>query len=338
MRIELSPTCENRPEPDDLYGSSSWLDTLARTFDIPIRWLTADGIPLLPLAIQDDLIGRRLIALPFSDCIRSAWPWSETLRVLAVLHRMFPDFAIDIRADGALSPLPDGPGFATWEQAVYHRLPLTDPEILWHRLPDDFRWGVRKARRNGVEVRLRTDIDAIPPFYALYSDLRRRKFGILSQPIAFFHALHENFVARDRGFFLDAWHEGNCLASFLILRADDILYYKFTGSSPGHLSLKPTTLLVWTLFEKAWELGCKTIDFGMTRLDGSDSGLLDYKDRLGGERHPITRFRIASDRFGWQRERVTRRCLRKITDEFVTTTTEPNDIDRVGRALFRYFT
>jgi lipid II:glycine glycyltransferase (peptidoglycan interpeptide bridge formation enzyme) len=257
---------------------------------------------------------------------------------LAELQATFPDFAIDVRGDGDITALPHQPPFASRETAVYHRVPLNGRDAMWRRLPAAFRRNVRQAQRKGISVRTRSDPDAVASFYALYTSLRRRRFGILTHPIAFFHLLHANFVIPGKGFFLEALLEDQIIASFLILRQDAVMYYKFPAYDPSFLACRPNNLLLWDLLERASMLGCAAVDLGMTRLDKEESGLLRFKDGLGGERRIITRFRMAPSGYDLVKERNARTVLRALTDELVQVEWEPAIIDRFGQVMFQYFT
>ena len=68
MRIsDLDQGAAALASSEDLFTSPAWLAVIAETYGFPIHVAAAEREGALPFAALDDLMGRRLIAVPFSD-------------------------------------------------------------------------------------------------------------------------------------------------------------------------------------------------------------------------------------------------------------------------------
>src|SRR5579859_1039541 len=167
----------------DLFTSSDWISVIADTYGIGVHAvLDRAGGATLPLAVVDDLAGRRLIGLPFSDYMLLSFGLDTVISLAERAHDQYPDFAITMRV--ALDqPLPVMRG--QWDirpSAVYHRLHIDSEEALWRGLSQGFRNQVRQGWRRGVTAQVTRSREALERFIAMHTSLRNRKFMSLPQP------------------------------------------------------------------------------------------------------------------------------------------------------------
>jgi hypothetical protein len=70
--------------------------------------------------------------------------------------------------------------------------------LLWAGLAGSARQNVRKAESNGVAVRESRDVDAIRVFHRMHCHVRKSKYRLLAQPVAFLENFHQEFAPEDR--------------------------------------------------------------------------------------------------------------------------------------------
>ena len=204
---------------------------LQRAYGFEMR-KTPGGLPFVAL---DDLAGKRVASLPFSDYL----PIEDVDWLAAQLHflkKAYPDQEITIKTTLGENRLP--PGVEVSRRAVYHRyLPGGSASA-------EFRRGVRRATKRGIRVLRSADAAALDRFQELYHWQRLRKFGGVPQPPSFFRAVREVFLDTGRGFVLEALTEaGHVAASVVVLWEGDGWFYKFGASDPAHLNDRPNNAI-----------------------------------------------------------------------------------------------
>ena len=115
---------------------------------------------------------------------------------------------------------------------------------------------MKKARNDGVTVVERTDVAFVPQFLRLHTGIRKAKYRLLPQPVAFFLALRDRFDATGAWHPLVAVRGGKVLAATVYLHSGDVLYYKFNAPDPVALGSRPNDMLLWAGIELAMHLGC----------------------------------------------------------------------------------
>ena len=92
------------------------------------------------------------------------------------------------------------PRFAMVGRAMWHAVDLDKTEeALWAGLSGSARQNTcTGAERDGVVVRESRDLEAVRAFHRLHCYLRKIKYRLLAQPIAFFENLHEAFAPSEQ--------------------------------------------------------------------------------------------------------------------------------------------
>ena len=127
------------------------------------------------------------------------------------------------------------------------------------------------------------------------------------------------------------------LSSYLVLIYKSVLYYKFGASDPGGLIYRPNNALFWDLLRYASENGLHTLDLGLSLLDGTDDGLIRFKEGMGGVSSSMCLLRHDPVNYNHVKEKGIRKMLRNITQVVVETELETEQIDQLGRSLFHLF-
>jgi CelD/BcsL family acetyltransferase involved in cellulose biosynthesis len=322
-----------------LFHSPPWMAALRNAYGFePRAYLAVDAAGAARGGVAfceiDDLLGRRLVSLPFSDVCDplllepGAWP---SLRDRLAEHAA--PLSLRCLDDSFLAGDPE---FAVTKRARWHTLALDAPaDLLRGRFGDTTRRALAKAERAGVVVRPLEGEGGLDGFVRLHARLRKRKYRMLSQPPAFFAAIAEQFRAIGGWYPLGAWHGDRLLAATVYLKWGDVLYYKFNASDPDGLALRPNNLLVWAGLELAVSLGCRALDLGPS--DDNQPGLIRFKREFGAAEREL-RFlkRVLA---GYAGEPGAE--LRPVLGEVTRLLTLPALADEVtaaaGASLYRYF-
>jgi CelD/BcsL family acetyltransferase involved in cellulose biosynthesis len=324
------------PANDSLFVSQPWLEALAATYGFRIRAATLGTVGAVSDAVLfcevDDIRGRRIVSLPFSD-------YADPLVADAAAWRRLVD---PILATGAPArfrclrnriPLAD-PRFAHVNAVVWHGADLTPaPGDMWARLAGPARQNIRRAEHAGVSVRVGCSLDDVATFYALHRRLRRAKYRLFAQPFAFFANLHAAFSGQDGILVLLAEIGGRAIAGILFLVHRDGLYYKFNASTD--LAVRPNDLLIWRGMLLGRERGLRRLDFGVSDLD--QPGLVRFKRKFATEERPVTELRWPGTRANDAAGRQAGAMLGRLT-EILTAPGVPDEVTQaVGDELYRYF-
>ena len=170
--------------------------------------------------------------------------------------------------------------------AVQHVLDLSPgPDAVARGFSSAARRGVRKARREGVEIRVgATEDDLARVYYALHLQTRRR-LGVPVQPRRFFRLLWQRVLAPGHGRLLLACADGAPIAGAVFLEAGPTVIYKYGASDAAAWGRRPNNLLFAEAIASAAERGFAAFDFG--RSDLADTGLRAFKAGWGAEERPL---------------------------------------------------
>jgi len=287
----------------------------------------AAGFAWVPL---DDLRGRRLAALPFSD---RADPVATTLATWQALSAEVVGEPFTVRcldtAAPAFDPLLREVGAAAW-----HATPVdASPDELYQRISAAARRNIGVSRRSGVRIEATTGLDGVRRMHALHVTLRKRKYRLLAPPRALFEGIWAAFAPDDAIVTLLAFAGEECVAGALFLVWNDVLYYKFGASQPEYLALRPNDALFWAGIERAAAHSLASVDWGVSDLD--QPGLVAYKRKWASVEGRVVTLRPAGVAPVSPREvdGVLGELTRLLTDDSV-----PDDVtERAGALLYRYF-
>lgn len=321
----------------DVFHTPQWIRVLNRTygFDIQAVVVEEDGDPVagIPFCVIDDFRGRRVVALPFSDfcdpLVRDRADWDEL--ATALLAYGAPIQGRVVHAD---EPLSDS-RFEVTKKAKWHSLALgNDPEVTWAGIHSSARRAIRKARTEGVAVRIATSKAELRDFFDLHLATRKRKYNLLAQPYAFFENIWDEFIEPGDGMLLIATIDDRVVAGVIFLEWKGVLYYKFNASNPDYVAARPNDLIVWTAAESSVRNGLKAIDFGLS--DWEQEGLVRYKRKYATEERTISFLRSPATKDA-PAAGAAGEMLSTMTTLF-TDPSVPDDItERAGDALYRFF-
>jgi CelD/BcsL family acetyltransferase involved in cellulose biosynthesis len=321
-----------------LFTSPPWITAVCRSYDFTAEAriaVDAAGEPVGGVAwvAVDDVRGHRLSSLPFSDRADPLVPDVPTWTALFDAMKTGDDqYTLRCLDD---SPAVADPRLETVGEAAWHGTPLeAELDELRRRISSVSRRNLAAAERAGVRVEVRDDLDAVRVFHRLHVRLRKHKYRLLAQPLAFFENIWHEFAAGGRCSTLLASVGDEVIAGALFLEWNDVLYYKFGASMQEHLKVRPNDAIYWTGIQRGVERGLRLVDWGLS--DRDQPGLIGFKRKWASvERSLVTlrsgsvRQRPAQAAFGRELGELTR----LLTDDSV-----PDEItERAGAVLYRYF-
>jgi CelD/BcsL family acetyltransferase involved in cellulose biosynthesis len=320
-----------------VFHSPAWLRVLQDTYGFPLRASMlrgAAGDPLggLVYAEVDDIRGPRLVSLPFSDfcdpIVADDAAWQAVIADVLGDARRF-----DLRCVHSEEPLRD-PRLAEVGRARWHAIEVEQDEgEAWQRLHPSARRAIRKAEGAGVTVEQATSERQLREFFELHLRVRRRKYGLLAQPFAFFEHIWAQFLEQGSGVLILARVDGRAVAGCLFLEWQDTLYYKFNASDLDTLAVRPNDRVLWEGLRYARTRDLQRLDFGLT--DWDQHGLVQYKRKYATEERTITMLRHAPS----PPEQPDRAAplLRQLTDLLVDEAVPDDVAERGGALLYRHF-
>ena len=326
--------------PSSVFHSPSWIQVLTDTYGwqasayvvLNDRGEPQAGIPFCRIA---DMMGERILALPFSDycdpLVNDQQCWDYLVDCL-LPHRC----PISLRCLHNDLPLLDK-RFAVVKQAKWHRLDLKpDLDQVWQGIDDSTHRAVRKSQREGVEVRVARSESELRAFFDMHLKVRKYKLGMLAQPYLFFQNIWRHFVDTQNGFLLLAVYQDKIVAGDFFLEWKDTLYYKFNASLPADLSHRPNDLLIWEGIQRGKARGFDFLDFGLSDID--QEGLVRYKRKFGTEEKIISFLRHTPNGLPNLAEKLTRDLLTQLTRRFTDQMVPDPVTEKAGEDLYRLFT
>lgn len=341
--VDIDPTVDARWDAlqsggGSLFTSSSWLRVVAETYGLSMQARVAidsHDAPLAGLAYSlfDDPLGLRRVSVPFSDF---HGPVGDLLAGAAVVDSLCDGTPIRFRIPTDRLPSVDESEFHSVDRLLlHHRInvpAVASVDELFSSLQSSVRQNIRKSRRAGVELEMRSDLEAVREFYDLHVGVRTRKYRLLPQPFEFFARLHRSFGSGDMLRVALARYEGRAIAGILYLESGSCLYYKFNASSLDDLGVRPNEQLLLAGLEHALDRGLNQIDLGVSDTD--QPGLVRYKRRFAHEEQEVVTLHSAPVVGGSMQ---LRRAFGQLTELFVDDAVPQRIAEEAGAVLYKYF-
>jgi FemAB-related protein (PEP-CTERM system-associated) len=245
---------------------------------------TLDGV--LPLVrVKSVLFGHFLVSMPFLD-------YGGPLGTDDAVHALTAHASALARESGAAllefrsaRPLAVDLACSHRKIVVVNDLTPGDPEAVWKAFPSKIRVGVRKAQKNGVEVRI--GHDQVRAFFDVFS-FHMRDLGTPTHRLEFFEAVADAFP--DSSWFGAAYLNGqpiSCKAGFYFRGEMQMLW---ASQLNMYKSLQPNMLMTWSFMEQASKLGASRYNFGRC-TPGSNTHT--FKRHWGGHDEPLYWYQLA---------------------------------------------
>lgn len=324
----------------DVFHSPGWLNSIVETYGFEINaFIVVDesdkpvaGIPYCKI---DDMLDPRIVSLPFSDFCD---PLVSTKEQWEMLAEKFLEFDVPLTFKCLHNEVPlNDERIPMAGRDKWHCIELnTTSEALWDNIHSSARRAIRKARKNGITVRVGETKEDLRSFFELHLRIRKFKYELVAQPPEFFENIWDNFMAKGNGALFLAEHEGKVIGGIFSLVWNNRFYYKFNASDTTNVKLRPNDLMLWTAAEYGIEKGYDYLDFGLSSWD--QEGLIRYKEKYATRVGQVS-FIKSTPSHGWsERNNRIRSLLPQLTDLFVDPSV-PNEItEKAGQVLYRFFT
>ena len=148
---------------------------------------------------------------------------------------------------------------------------LTSPEVIWENIISKNRNMIRKAEKNGIEIRHGKDVALFQDFKRIYNATMDKDnaeeyyyFGD-----AFYESIHNDLNDNYEMFY--AVLDGQIIAMSIMLFANKQIHYHLSGSMIEYRNLAPSNLLLYKAALWGCEEGYKTFHLGGGVGSGEDN-------------------------------------------------------------------
>jgi CelD/BcsL family acetyltransferase involved in cellulose biosynthesis len=272
------------------FHSTGWLKALQITYGYePVVFTGVSSDRILSNAVvfcrvKSWLTGKRLVSLPFSDhCEPLVDSIAQLHELLAPAQKELRERRIKYIDIRPLS-LEFSEGLHNSDTFFLHFLDLRPTvEELYKKLHgDSIRRKIQRAEREKLELQVGSSEAILADFYNLHVITRQRQH-LPPHPIAWFRnvltclgADAEIRIARK---------DGAAIAAIFSIAHKQKMVYKYGCSDAHSHNLGGMQFVFWDLIRRAKERGFLELDFG--RSECSNTGLVTFKDRWGGQRHSL---------------------------------------------------
>jgi len=318
-----------------VFHSTNWLKALQNAYGYDLAVVTtcpreaALTNGLVFCRVKSWLTGRRMVSLPFSDHCEPLANNSGESDGLLLSMRHHVDGGewkyIEIRPPfyrpGSQT------GFGKSLTYCLHRLNLSrSKQELFHNFHKScVQRKIRRAERERLQYEEGTSEILFQKFYRLLVITRRRLF-LPPQPQYWFRALIASF-GKDLKIRVVS-KDDLPVASILTISHKMSMVYKYGCSDARFNSLGGMALLLWNTIQEAKDKGLSELEMG--RSDGSNPGLISFKEHWGAVGTPLNYWRY-SNRTGGAGPMWQKSLLRRLTPA------TPNAVlQTVGRVLYRH--
>jgi len=274
------------------FHSEAWARVLYESYKYKLLYFTLfesdkllASVPVME--INSFLTGRRGVSLPFSD-------YCEPIITKNIQFQDVIDSVLDYgkKAQWKIFEFRGGKslhqGITSSTSFHRHLVDLTRNE---QQIFDNFRSSskrnVRKALREGVEIRIGNSMEAMKEFYRL-NCMTRKRHGIPSEPWYFFKKIYKHIISKDKGIIVLAFHKKKVIASAIYFHFGEKVVYKYGASDKKYQHLRANNLMMWEAIKRYSRKGSKSFCFGITDLD--NAGLRQFKTAMATTEQTVAHY------------------------------------------------
>jgi len=192
-------------------------------------------------------------------------------------------------------------------EAVHHLLDLAPLDFSQDRpYPSAVMRNVRKGWQAGVQAAPLDDPVQVDHLYALYAETMKRHGAPTTWTRRFFRQLYERLAVSGPAEILLARRDGRVLAGLILIRWGDVVHYFMGASDPDILDVRPNDVLFYEAIRRSAAAGARTFDFMTSRP--TDAGLIRFKEKWGGQPHPLWIYRAEFSRLHARLWRLVQRA------------------------------
>lgn len=275
------------------FHSSAWARVLSSTYKyIPKYFVVIKNNVLeicVPMMEIDTFLARRKgVSLPFTDyCQPIGGNGQSSALLLQILEegKMQNWNSIEIRGmtDNANKTMP-------YSSYYIHLMNLSlDEDKIFSSFQSNTKRNIKKAIKEGVQVKIVTNLKSIEAYYRLHC-LTRKRHGLPPQPYSFFKNIYKYIIAKDYGFTIIATYNNRPVAAAIYFYFGNEAIYKYGASDFEHQSLRANNLVMWEAIRWFARKGFKNFSFGRTEF--INEGLRRFKLGWGVNENTIQYFKF----------------------------------------------
>lgn len=175
---------------------------------------------------------------------------------------------------------------------------LSSPDVIWSNITSKNRNMIRKAEKNGIEIRHGKGMELFSQFRLIYNATMEKDhaeayyfFGD-----AFYESIHKDLYDNYEMFY--AVYDGKPIAMSIMLLANGQMHYHLSGSIAEYRNLAPSNLLLYKAAIWGCEQGYKTFHLGGGVGSGEDNL---YKFKAAFNRESDYQFSIGKEIFNQEK-------------------------------------
>ena len=139
---------------------------------------------------------------------------------------------------------------------------LTSPETVWENITSKNRNMIRKAEKNGIEIKHGRGMDLFDKFIGIYNATmdhdNAEAYYYFKRD--FYESIHRDLAENYEMFY--AVHDGKIIAMSIMLFENGQMHYHLSGSVYEHRNLAPTNLLLFKVASWGIKKGFRTLHLG----------------------------------------------------------------------------
>lgn len=175
---------------------------------------------------------------------------------------------------------------------------LVSPEIIWENIISKNRNMIRKAEKNGIEIRHGKDLELFQDFKRIYNATMEKDHAeeYYFFEDAFYESIHRDLDDHYEMFY--AVMNGEIIAMSIMLFGNKQMHYHLSGSMIEYRNLAPSNLLLYKAALWGCEQGYKTFHLGGGVGSGEDNL---YKFKAAFNRKSDYQFSIGKEIFNQEK-------------------------------------
>lgn len=148
---------------------------------------------------------------------------------------------------------------------------LSSPEIIWENIHSKNRNMIRKAEKNGIEIKHGKGMDLLEKFMEIYNKTMDKDHAEAYYyfKLPFYESIHNDLFDNYEMFYAE--YEGKIIAMSIMIFANGRLNYHLSGSDIEYRNLAPSNLLLYKAALWGCEQGMKTFHLGGGVGSGEDN-------------------------------------------------------------------
>lgn len=159
-----------------------------------------------------------------------------------------------------------------------------DTDEQFKSLGQKWRYNLKRARSNNLEITWSDDQESVSKFIDLYSEMISRKNFDSTDPMGALRGMMTNLPHALKPKIVLAYHSGRPIAGAAVVICGDVAYYMFGASRDEALPLRAGYGVQWNIIENLKQQGARWYDLGGECGEG---GLRQFKNGLVGKRGVI---------------------------------------------------